>query len=244
MHRIDSEGSIAGKYTNGDEINDVEATVADADHMNAIQESICTVIEREGITLVKGDDTQLGDALDQAYGRKDVPNAWEGKQTFPGGVGLINSDGPITADGEIASSGAITADGTLGTKDGLVFLQAPTTAPSVPLSNKLVKELTCKAWGTITVSGGIATLNDGANVASVSVSGSHVQVDFAAPMANALYDAGVEQEISAATTKNVSAGSHSKTTAGFKISAFNSVNDLVSPAFTGFTVTFRVFGRQ
>lgn len=64
MHRVDTSGNIAGAFTDGDPDVPVEATVVDDDWLNAVQESICNLIEDAGITLVKGDDTQLTDAVD------------------------------------------------------------------------------------------------------------------------------------------------------------------------------------
>ncbi len=73
MHRIDSDtvdedlfGSGKDGYTEGDPGVGVPATATTADHLNAIQEEICGVIESAGITLNKADNTQLTTAI-QTY---------------------------------------------------------------------------------------------------------------------------------------------------------------------------------
>lgn len=60
MHRIDGPGAtVDNEFTEGDPVSAVPATVVTDDWLNDVQENICKVIEDAGITLVKGDDTQL-----------------------------------------------------------------------------------------------------------------------------------------------------------------------------------------
>lgn len=59
MHRIDSSGAVAGLYTAGNPATGQRATLIDADHLNAIQEEICAVIEGAEIDLEKGTNNQL-----------------------------------------------------------------------------------------------------------------------------------------------------------------------------------------
>lgn len=103
MHRIDSFGATAAEtYTNGVP-NVTPATVADANAMNAIQEELAYLVERDGgpalLTstdgvTVKGDPewTQVGDALDARYGQLAQPNTWTGVQTLNGGAALGADD--------------------------------------------------------------------------------------------------------------------------------------------------------
>lgn len=63
MHRIDSNGAVAGKWQAGNPAIGQRATQIPADWMNAVQEAICYLIETSGIELVKGDDSQLYDAV-------------------------------------------------------------------------------------------------------------------------------------------------------------------------------------
>lgn len=64
MHRIDSDGSIAGAWSNGNPGTGTLGTKVDEAWMNGLQENICGFIEAAGIALVKGDHTQLRDAVD------------------------------------------------------------------------------------------------------------------------------------------------------------------------------------
>ncbi|WP_426751580.1 hypothetical protein [Myxococcus sp. Y35] len=82
-----------GKYTNGNPVLGQEATVCDADALNALQEEPCTVIEAEGIALEKGNNGQLLQALDSRFGRKATANTWQGAQTFSAAV-TANNGGP------------------------------------------------------------------------------------------------------------------------------------------------------
>lgn len=66
MKRTDSDGStVDNKFTNGDPLTGVPATVVDADWLNSLQEEIALFIESQGITLDQTgvDLTQLQDAL-------------------------------------------------------------------------------------------------------------------------------------------------------------------------------------
>lgn len=61
MHRIDTEGNKNGKFYDGDPSGtDIkEATVLDANWLNAVQEEICSVIRADGSKLKKENHTQL-----------------------------------------------------------------------------------------------------------------------------------------------------------------------------------------
>lgn len=63
MHRIDNSTAEAGKFTEGDPTTGKQATIVDKDWLNAVQESISKTIELAGISLVKGNDTQLHAAI-------------------------------------------------------------------------------------------------------------------------------------------------------------------------------------
>lgn len=72
MHRIDTATKAAdlfgaGKhgYKDGDKANGIPATDLDAATFNALQEEIVGVIEGQGIALVKGNHTQLRQAITQ-----------------------------------------------------------------------------------------------------------------------------------------------------------------------------------
>ncbi len=64
MHRIDDYGAVAGMWTEGDPGQAIPATKITDDWLNDMQEEIASFIEAAGIALVKGDRTQLRDAID------------------------------------------------------------------------------------------------------------------------------------------------------------------------------------
>jgi hypothetical protein len=64
MHRIDSPGATVGNlFTEGNPSLGVPATEVSDDWLNDVQEEIVNVIEDAGITLVKGTQDQLLDAI-------------------------------------------------------------------------------------------------------------------------------------------------------------------------------------
>jgi len=64
MHRIDAESATPDdKFTEGSPVGGVPATVVTAAWLNDVQENLAAFIEAAGITLVKGDQTQLLDAF-------------------------------------------------------------------------------------------------------------------------------------------------------------------------------------
>lgn len=63
MHRIDTSGSVAGRFDDGNPATGQRATLLSADWFNDIQENVATVIETAGITLEKGNADQLKDAI-------------------------------------------------------------------------------------------------------------------------------------------------------------------------------------
>lgn len=64
MHRIDGPGAAAGNlFTEGNPSLSIPATVVTDDWANDVQEEIVNVILDQGISLVKGTQTQLLDAI-------------------------------------------------------------------------------------------------------------------------------------------------------------------------------------
>lgn len=70
MFRIDSEGATAGNlFTEGNPSLGVPATVVSAEWLNdTVQEELVGVVEAAGLTLNKGDNTQLLQALNVLVG--------------------------------------------------------------------------------------------------------------------------------------------------------------------------------
>lgn len=64
MHRIDHATAAPGDlFTEGNPATATPATTVTDDWLNDVQENICEVVEAAGITLVKGEFTQLRDAI-------------------------------------------------------------------------------------------------------------------------------------------------------------------------------------
>lgn len=64
MHRIDAPGFAVGNlFTEGNPALGVPATEVSDDWLNDVQEELTTVIEGQGITLVKGQQDQLQSAI-------------------------------------------------------------------------------------------------------------------------------------------------------------------------------------
>lgn len=68
MHRVDTPGHVDNAFVAGDPLTGTPATVVGADIMNAFQEELAYVVEQSGITLSKGDNTQLSQALSLLFG--------------------------------------------------------------------------------------------------------------------------------------------------------------------------------
>lgn len=64
MHRIDGPSATQqNQFTEGSPTGGVPATIVSDDWLNDVQENICRAIEAAGITLAKGDFTQLTQAI-------------------------------------------------------------------------------------------------------------------------------------------------------------------------------------
>ena len=63
MHRVDTNGAVAGLFDAGDPAIPRLPTQVDAPILNAFQEEIANTITNAGIALVKGTNTQLRDAV-------------------------------------------------------------------------------------------------------------------------------------------------------------------------------------
>jgi hypothetical protein len=85
MYEIDSYGSQAGQWSNGNPSDSTPATVMDAPWFNAVQTELKTVVEAAGLTLDKFDSTQLLQALNLLIG--GVPGALPRGDNF-----FINGD--------------------------------------------------------------------------------------------------------------------------------------------------------
>ena len=88
MHRVDGPGAtVDNKFTEGDPIAGIPATVVTDDILNAMQEELCALIEASGLTLDKADNGQLLKSMTKAssllFGHSKTPN---GYQRLPSGL--------------------------------------------------------------------------------------------------------------------------------------------------------------
>lgn len=123
MHRIDTDTKDvdlfgAGKhgYTEGDPVTGTPATQTSDDWMNAIQEEIVSVIEGQGIALVKADNTQLNQAIAMIAHTNLVVSNWT-ERPNPSNFslnGLAYHDGLFVAVGGATGSQAYIATSTDG----------------------------------------------------------------------------------------------------------------------------------
>ena len=63
MHKIDASGHVANEFTDGNPLTGQEATMVDAAFANAVMYELVNVILYAGISLSKGTNTQLRDAI-------------------------------------------------------------------------------------------------------------------------------------------------------------------------------------
>lgn len=104
MHRIDTSGHVLNRFSTGNPAIGQLATRLGADWPNDVQENICYVIEQVGVALVKGDHTQLYDAILALI----IANGGGG----PGGPG-VPIDRIVNAAGLAVGGGALATDITI-----------------------------------------------------------------------------------------------------------------------------------
>ena len=68
MHRIDAEGNVNERFSDGQPEIGVQGTTLNADWLNDVQENICYLIESAGYTLEKGNYAQLTNAILEVVG--------------------------------------------------------------------------------------------------------------------------------------------------------------------------------
>lgn len=90
MFKIDSDGAtVDNKFTEGNPALSVPATVVSDEWLNSVQAELVEVIEENGITLDKGDETQLNQAMIEFFlrgGRKDSLSQVLANDTGPADV--------------------------------------------------------------------------------------------------------------------------------------------------------------
>lgn len=91
MHRVDTDGNIAGAFTDGNPSIGQPATRVGQDILNALQEELVGVVLASGLTLIKADNTQLLQALDLIF-----DGQLQGGGIDPGGRLSLTTGVPVT----------------------------------------------------------------------------------------------------------------------------------------------------
>lgn len=100
MYRIDTDGSVAGAFADGDPGTGVAGTKVDAAWLNAVQEELCGLLEALGLTLAKANSGQLLSAINtndrfvRAWGTVD---AQSGTLTLRDSYGVSLANPPVFA---------------------------------------------------------------------------------------------------------------------------------------------------
>lgn len=116
MHEIDTSGHVANQFADADPGGPTAGTIVNDDWLNAVQNEIVNAIEDAGITLVKGTNDQLSDAIRLTI--TNVAHTFTAVQTFSEGVSVTQSTSNATAvvgAGNGSGNGANFFGGTTGT---------------------------------------------------------------------------------------------------------------------------------
>ncbi len=149
MHRIDTSGHVGNRFNDGNPQAGQEATVIDAAWLNAIQENLVDLITFAGIALVKGDDTQVRDAVVALIagvvgtGGGSVPTTREVL-----GAGLATGGGPLAADLTITVPKASAAE-------VLAAVNDTKAVTPLSLSSAFARVLSPSGYITIPLGGGL-----------------------------------------------------------------------------------------
>lgn len=112
MHRIDTSGNVDNRFHPGNPATGQQATLIDADWLNAVQEEIVGVILAANLNLEKGTNDQLAEAIVALIagvvgdGSGAVPTT---RQVLVSG-GILTGGGNLAADRTIGLAAASTAE--------------------------------------------------------------------------------------------------------------------------------------
>lgn len=146
MHRIDSEGHVGNRFTEGNPQTGQQATILGAKWHNTVQEELAHLVEFANIALSTGDDTQVRQAIVALIagvvgtGGGSVPTT---RQVLGGG--LITGGGPLAADLTLTLLKASAAEVLAGVDD---------TKAVTPLSLANARPRSFGSNGYITLDGG------------------------------------------------------------------------------------------
>lgn len=151
MYRIDSVGSVDGRFQEGNPATGQKATLLPADWLNELQEEVAFVIEQVGLALIKGDRTQLYDAI---------------VQLVTGAVGDGSGAVPVTR--QVLGGGLVTGGGSLASDLTLTLLAASIAEVQAQTNNtKAVTPAGLVGLVGLTEIGGAWVINIGSTVVQI-----------------------------------------------------------------------------
>lgn len=126
MHRIDTSGNVNNRFHPGNPATGQQATLIDQDWLNAVQEEIVNVILQANLSLEKGTNTQLAEAIVALIagvvgdGSGAVPTT---RQLLVAG-GLLSGGGNLAADRTVTLTKATVAESAAQVRDDVVVTPA------------------------------------------------------------------------------------------------------------------------
>lgn len=125
MHRIDTNGAVDGLFQMGNPAIGQQATLIDADWLNAVQENIAQTIEGVDLVLAKGNNTQLLAAIKLAAQIGGLPAGAIGHFACSSApTGWLKANGAVIS--RTAYAGLFAAIGTsFGAGDGATTFALP-----------------------------------------------------------------------------------------------------------------------
>jgi hypothetical protein len=95
MHRVDTDYSVDGSFSDGNQTTGAPGTRVDAAWLNAVQEEIANVIEAAGLTLAKGTNNQLVAATRGYTDAKDATRKSYTDALQPRLIARVNADATV-----------------------------------------------------------------------------------------------------------------------------------------------------
>lgn len=141
MFRIDSDGHVANKFSEGNPSIGQEATVVSADWLNdTVQEELCQFVEAQGITLNKSDNTQFQQAMAVFAGQLTgvqmkslTPLRWDGaKIYFDNNVDIMYRSGAGTYFTSVLQTTSPPSTGEISLSDGEVVVMRKDNSATSP----------------------------------------------------------------------------------------------------------------
>lgn len=122
MQRIDSSGSINGRFSDGNPAIGQAATLLTAKWHNDIQEEVCNVIEQMNIDLDPNDQSQLYQAiLAMVTGAVGAGGGAVPTTRLVNAGGLVTGGGDLAADRTLTVTAATPAEAQAGTRNDVAL---------------------------------------------------------------------------------------------------------------------------